>query len=160
MPRSSTMRQSAYTEALSTRFPRAAQHQQQQQYQQYHTAFEPRHQVKSDSLPDDGLATPPSTPGHFYGGSDRGAGTHPLRGGGARGRGRAASEDGDTHTARRGHLQRMAETLADFGEEVFEAQQAPHESEEWESEIDSLRRLYDKMLQKLERLELLPPAEE
>ncbi|KAK8039719.1 hypothetical protein PG993_008130 [Apiospora rasikravindrae] len=139
------------------------QQQQQQQQRQRQQVDELHRKVKTEALANiyHGSTGPTSTPSFssdspVYGrGSNGGADARHLRGGqNGGGRGRY------TKSARDGHLERMAETLESFGEEVLEAQQAPDESEEWESEIDSMRRLFVKMVQKLEKLELLPPAEE
>ncbi|KAK7980154.1 hypothetical protein PG989_012611 [Apiospora arundinis] len=85
------------------------------------------------------------------GGGVGGVETQSLRGGGGRG-------SSTKKSARQGHIERMEETLTDFGEELAEALQESNESEEYETEIDSMKRLYDKLAQKLERLKLLPPA--
>ncbi|KAK8025194.1 hypothetical protein PG990_003017 [Apiospora arundinis] len=85
------------------------------------------------------------------GGGVGGVENQSLRGGGGRG-------SSTKKSARQGHIERMEETLTDFGEELAEALQESNESEEYETEVDSMKRLYDKLAQKLERLKLLPPA--
>ncbi|KAK6844649.1 hypothetical protein PG995_014759 [Apiospora arundinis] len=95
----------------------------------------------------------PTPPGNGSGGGG-GVETQFLRGGGGGG-GRGSSTK---KSARQGHIERMEETLCDFGEELKEAQEESDESEEYETEIDSMKRLYDKLVQKLEKLKLLPPA--
>ncbi|KAK7978350.1 hypothetical protein PG996_004394 [Apiospora saccharicola] len=63
-------------------------------------------------------------------------------------------------SARRGHIERMAETLFFFSEELKEAQDEQDEDEEFLSQVDSMKRVLDKLSQKMENLKLLAPAEE
>ncbi|KAK8086283.1 hypothetical protein PG994_001257 [Apiospora phragmitis] len=111
--------------------------------------YQRREQVKSEPLSPSG-STAPSV-ASFDSFDSMGGGR--SGGGGERRRRR-------TKSARQGHLERMAETLADFGDELIEAQQEPDEDEEFENQIDSMRRLYDRMVQKMDSLKLLPPPEE
>lgn len=82
-----------------------------------------------------------------------------MRGGG----GDAAAEEKrhPTLSDRRGHIERMAETLFFFSEELKEAQEKKDEDEEFLGQVDSMKRVLDKLSQKMENLKLLmPPAEE
>ncbi|KAK8134743.1 hypothetical protein PG984_006755 [Apiospora sp. TS-2023a] len=63
-------------------------------------------------------------------------------------------------SARRGHIERMAETLFFFSEELKEAQDEQDEDEEFLSQVDSMKRVLDKLSQKMDNLKLLAPAEE
>ena len=82
--------------------------------------------------------------------------TQPVRDGGesvAGGRRNAKSR-------RRGHIDRMAETLFYFSEELKEAQDESDEDEEFLSQVDSMKRVLDKLSQKMDNLKRLVPAEE
>ncbi|KAK8107086.1 uncharacterized protein PG998_009099 [Apiospora kogelbergensis] len=66
---------------------------------------------------------------------------------------------GHSKSTRQGHIERMEDKLLDFGLELKEAQWETHESEEYENEVDSMRRLYSRLVEKLKKLELLPSTE-
>ncbi|KAK8037085.1 hypothetical protein PG991_001399 [Apiospora marii] len=84
--------------------------------------------------------------------------TQPIRDGGEAVA--VAVKGRNAKSRRRGHIDRMSETLLFFEEELKEAQEESDEDEEFLGQVDAMKRVLDKLSQKMENLKLLATPKE